>query len=195
MHHSSYSSSCKHPITRSLAHRKASKRLYVYPMKGRLISAARSSPACAVWARSAALVSFWSISSMGKYCVSTLDCSLGSKGARIRRSPSHCTPRKKGCCLISCAPWAPPWRPRRCSASQINLIKSALYTRSNNWSYRRTKSSASAPSCWSGGKCRLRGQSTILRYVSCGSSAQNGGQPIKHSNMIVPTDHQSQPKS
>jgi hypothetical protein len=29
--------------------------------------------------------------------------------------------------------------------------------------HRLTKSSASAPSCWSGGKCRLRGQSTILR--------------------------------
>jgi hypothetical protein len=58
--------------------------------------------------------------------------------------------------------------------------------------YRRTKSSASAPSCWSGGKCKLRGQSTILRYVSCGSSAQKGGQPMRHSNMMVPTDHQSQ---
>lgn len=67
--------------------------------------------------------------------------------------------------------------------------------RTTSNTHRLTKSSASAPSCWSGGKCRLRGQSTILRYVSCGSSAQNGGQPIRHSNMIVPTDHQSHPKS
>ena len=47
-----------------------------------------------------------------------LDCRRGSNGARILRSPSHCTPRKKGCCLISCAP---PTRPKRFSTSQMSL--------------------------------------------------------------------------
>jgi hypothetical protein len=128
--------------------------------------------------------------------VSTLEFSLGSKGARILRSACQSTPRKKGCCLISLAP---PMRPRRCSASQIRLeegLSATSHGETAHWNtHRLTKSSASAPSCWSGGKCRFRGQSTILRYVSWGSSAQNGGQPMRHSNMIVPTDHQSQPKS
>lgn len=100
----------------------ASNRLYVYPINGKLV-AYSSSPACAACALYAALVSCWSISSMGKYCVSMLDCSLGSNGARMRRRPSHETPRKKGCCLISLAP--PRW-PRRCSESHIRLEGWAL---------------------------------------------------------------------
>jgi hypothetical protein len=97
---------------------KASNRLYVYPINGKLAAYSSSPVTAAACALCAADVSFWSISSIGKYCVSTLDCSLGSNGARIRRRPSQDTPRKKGCCLISLAP---PMRPRRCSASQMRL--------------------------------------------------------------------------
>jgi hypothetical protein len=55
---------------------------------------------------------------MGKYCVSMLDCSLGSKGARMRRRPSQLTPAKKGWFLRS---WAPARRPRRFWESQMRL--------------------------------------------------------------------------
>jgi hypothetical protein len=96
----------------------ASNLLYVYPINGKLVAYSSSLAACAACARCAADVSCWSISSMGKYCVSMLLCSLGSNGARIRRRPSQATPLKKGCCLISLAP---PMRPRRCSASHIRL--------------------------------------------------------------------------
>jgi hypothetical protein len=97
----------------------ASNLLYVYPINGKLVAYSSSLAACAACARCAADVSCWSISSMGKYCVSMLLCSLGSNGARIRRRPSQATPLKKGCCLISLAP---PMRPRRCSASHIRLL-------------------------------------------------------------------------
>lgn len=159
-------------------------------MNGKLMLAS-SPPIASFWARRAALLSVCGISSMGKFCVSTAEESLGSKGARMRRSWSQTTPRKKGCCLISVPP---PRRPRRLSASQIKLLKSEQIVLSNRVraTYLRIKCSASGPICWSGGKCKFLGQSTILRYVSWGSSAQNGGQPIKHSNMMVPTLHQSQ---
>lgn len=154
----------------------ASNLLYVYPINGKLVAYSSSLAACAACARCAADVSCWSISSIGKYCVSMLLCSLGSNGARIRRRPSQATPLKKGCCLISLAP---PMRPRRCSASHIRLlfqmsviqgsklprlglVKKKAQVREEK-TYRRTKSSASAPSCWSGGKCKFLGQSTILR--------------------------------
>ena len=112
----------KPPQSATLPHNplKASNRLYVYPINGRLISVLTSSPCAAVCALSAALMSVCGISSMGKYCVSTFEERRGSKGARMRRSPSHCTPRKKGCCLIS---WAPPMRPRRFSASLMRLCE------------------------------------------------------------------------
>ena len=97
----------------------ASNLLYVYPINGKLVAYSSSLAACAACARCAADVSCWSISSIGKYCVSMLLCSLGSNGARIRRRPSQATPLKKGCCLISLAP---PMRPRRCSASHIRLL-------------------------------------------------------------------------
>ena len=51
--------------------------------------------------------------------MSTLDASLGSKGARIRRNPSKSTPRKNLCALISSA----PPRPRRFSVLQTRLGK------------------------------------------------------------------------
>ena len=154
----------------------ASNLLYVYPINGKLVAYSSSLAACAACARCAADVSCWSISSIGKYCVSMLLCSLGSNGARIRRRPSQATPLKNGCCLISLAP---PMRPRRCSASHIRLlfqmsviqgsklprlglVKKKAQVREEK-TYRRTKSSASAPSCWSGGKCKFLGQSTILR--------------------------------
>ena len=86
--------------------RKASKRLYVYPMNGRL-SVVSSPPwfkPASVCARSCAELSTCGISSIGKYWVSTLLCSFGSKGARILRRPSHCTPWKNGCAFNSAAP-------------------------------------------------------------------------------------------
>ena len=92
--------------------RKASKRLYVYPMNGRL-SVLSSPPLlrpASVCARSCAELSTCGISSIGKYCVSTLLCSFGSNGARILRSPSHCTPWKKGCLFSSAAPSLLPMR-------------------------------------------------------------------------------------
>ena len=101
----------------------ASNLLYVYPINGKLVAYSSSLAACAACARCAADVSCWSISSIGKYCVSMLLCSLGSNGARIRRRPSQATPLKKGCCLISLAP---PMRPRRCSASHIRLFQMSV---------------------------------------------------------------------
>lgn len=86
-------------------------------MKGRLMLAS-SPPVASVCALSCALVSVCGISSIGKYCVSVALWSLGSNGARMRRSWSQTTPRKKGWRLISAAP---PMRPRRSLGSQMRL--------------------------------------------------------------------------
>lgn len=86
-------------------------------MNGRLIVES-SVPIASVCARSCAELSTCGISSMGKYWVSTLLCSLGSKGARILRRPSQLTPWKNGWFFNSCAP---PTRPRRFAESQIRL--------------------------------------------------------------------------
>jgi hypothetical protein len=59
------------------------------------------------------------------------------------------------------------------------------------YAYLRIMSSASRPKTSSSGKYKDSRQLTIFRYVSCVSSAQKGGQPTRHSNMIAPTDHQS----
>ena len=90
-------------------------------MNGRLISGASSTtagrPCWIACALSRVALSVWSISSVGKYVVSTLDVRRGSKGARMRRRLSKSTPRKKAWALIS---WAPP-RPIRFSLLQIRL--------------------------------------------------------------------------
>lgn len=88
-------------------------------MNGKLMLAS-SPPLASVCARNKALLSSCGMSSMGKYCVSTADCSRGSNGARILRRFSHTTPLKNGCALISAAP---PMCPSLSSASQISLWK------------------------------------------------------------------------
>lgn len=79
-------------------------------------------------------------------------------------------------------------------ARQCLSASAALRGSLQSWlgTYLRIRFSASTPSWISSGKYRDWRQFTIFRYVSWLSSAQNGGQPTRHSNMMVPRDHQSQ---
>lgn len=130
-------------------------------MKGKLISGASSaSPglaaaACACWALRIVALSVWSISSVGKYVVSIALVRRGSNGARMRRSESNSTPRKKAWLLISCA----PLRPRRFSVLMIRLFRGQSVCAVIHWSL--LQSGFLPPNQILG----LRAQSDIVRKV------------------------------